>query len=166
MTVWRETEDMGLWGAFKAFETMGLKHGMASRLGGVSEGQLGSLNLGFLAEPDSRENVLMNRKNFLAPIGLKAENLATYRQVHGDRIVRVNEPINSLEEADAVVTNVPELALLVLAADCVPIILVDPVHRAVGVAHAGWKGTALQIAAKTVPAFSAGKKFKELVNKK
>ena len=150
MTVWRETEEVGLWGAFKAFDVLGLKHGMASRLGGVSEGQLGSLNLGFLAEPESPENVSENRQNFLKQIGLKAENLATYRQVHGDRIVRAHEPINSMVEADAVVTNVPELALLVLAADCVPIVLVDPVRRAIGVAHAGWKGTAMQIAAKTV----------------
>lgn len=76
-------------------------------------------------------------------------------QMHGDRIVRL--PLHSsratLHEADAFITNEPGVICYVRTADCVPILLHDPVKRAVGAVHAGWRGTALNIVAKTVAQF-------------
>lgn len=110
----------------------------------------GALNLGF-TKKDSRAAVKRNRVMFLASLGMpNAERLVTVRQVHSDVIHHVTAPIKTSPVGDGLVTDTPGLALAVLVADCLPVILVDPKQRAVGVFHAGWRGTVKRIVEKGV----------------
>jgi len=81
--------------------------------------------------------------------------LFSLRQVHGDRIVRLdgnNLPVEKIwqEEGDCLITRTPGIALGVFTADCLPILLYDPERRAIGVIHTGWRGTARGVARKAV----------------
>lgn len=134
----------------------GAVHGFSTRLGGVSQGIYSSLNLG-VNRGDDPECVRENYRRFCAAIGTKPENVVFSSQVHGCgvRVVTTADRGKGLErevdyEADALVTDVPGLALTVFSADCLPILLYDPVRRAVGAAHAGWRGTSLGIVTQTV----------------
>jgi YfiH family protein len=82
------------------------------------------------------------RRKFAEAIGLDPAGVASPVQVHGSRVVRVDAPPASPVEADGLVTATPGLALLLKAADCSLVVALDPVRRAVGVAHAGWRGAA------------------------
>ena len=130
-------------------------HCFTTRLGGVSEGYLSSLNLGF-HRGDKEENVAKNFAILGSALGFGLEDLVLTRQTHSDivRVAKRQEAGKSLDnhlwpECDALVTNDPGIALVVFTADCTPILLWDPVTGAVGAAHAGWRGTAMGIAAKT-----------------
>ena len=139
-------------------EGISVPHCFTTRLGGVSEGYLSSLNLGF-HRGDKMENVEKNYGILADALGFSLKDLVLTRQTHSD-IVRVAtraEAGKSLDnhdwpECDALVTNDPGVALVVFTADCTPILLHDPVTGAVGAAHAGWRGTAMGIAAKTADA--------------
>ena len=109
-----------------------------------------ALNLGF-TQKDSRAAVGRNRALFLASVGLPdADQLATVRQVHSDVIHCVGAPPEERPVGDGLVTDTPGLAIAVLVADCLPVIVVDPKKRAVGVFHAGWRGTVKRIVEKGV----------------
>lgn len=138
-------------------------YAVSTRLSGVSQSPFDSLNLA-LHVGDQAPDVLTNRKYFAASLNLDARNIVTPNQVHGDHIVRVDDTHrgrgalsydDSIKETDALITNTPNLPLMLCFADCVPIFLIDPEHRAVGLAHAGWKGTVKRIAAKTLNAMSS-----------
>ena len=139
-------------------EGISAPHCFTTRLGGVSEGYLSSLNLGY-HRGDREENVAKNYAILGSALGFDVRDLVLTRQTHSD-IVRVatrEEAGRSLDnhdwpECDALVTRDPGVALVVFTADCTPILLHDPVAGAVGAAHAGWRGTAAGIAAKTVEA--------------
>jgi YfiH family protein len=122
----------------------------STRLGGFSKPPYASLNLG-LHTPDNEKNVLENRQRFCTDLGVDALDLAGGFQVHGNEVLRVNEP-GQREGYDAFITNEAGVILSVTIADCCPILLYDPVRQAVGAAHAGWKGTIGQIAARTLEA--------------
>ena len=131
-------------------------HGFTTRFGGVSEGIFSSLNLG-ANRGDSLESVKENHRRLAAALGYSPEKLILANQVHGDsvRVVTENDCIGSISHleypaCDALVTASPGVALMVFTADCTPILLHDPVTGAVGAVHAGWRGTALGIVAKTV----------------
>lgn len=141
-----------------------LVHGFSTRVGGVSKVYGGqALNLGFTAH-DTKAAVEVNRRKFilaltgvsepkkLRPSSAQRQPLVTPRQIHSDLIHRISEiPKNSATLAgDGLVTNVPGILLGILTADCLPVILVDPKRRAVGVFHAGWRGTAKRIVEKGV----------------
>jgi polyphenol oxidase len=140
-----------------------LVHGFSTRMGGFSRVYGGnSLNLGFTKE-DSPAAVERNRAAFLAEVGAKwrqktsAPNrrsglwpLVTARQIHSDIIRLVTSPAEPQLASDGLITETPELVLGIQTADCLPVILVDPKHRAVGVFHAGWRGTAKRIVEKGV----------------
>jgi polyphenol oxidase len=131
-----------------------LTHGISTRAGGVSRGKLGSLNLSFKTGDDTLR-VKENRLLFMKTLGISVINPATLNQVHGDGIRRVMKgerlPLDGiLGEGDALLTDVPGIPLMILVADCLPILLFDPVHRAVGLAHAGWRGTVNHVGAKTL----------------
>ncbi len=107
------------------------------------------------------EIVLKNRKIIADQIGFSNDSYVFASQVHGNRVAVIGdkdrgrgafERSSYLPDVDAMITNTPEICLISQAADCVPIIFFDPVKLAVGVAHAGWKGTVLKIAAETVAA--------------
>lgn len=131
-----------------------LVHTFSTRLGGVSRGYGGNaLNLGF-TKHDSRAAVERNRELFLKELGVangrKSWPLVSLRQIHSDLIHRLDGmPAQSLS-GDGMVTDTPGLLLTVQTADCLPIILVDPKRRAVGVFHAGWRGTVKRIVEKGV----------------
>ena len=149
----------GVWyGVFGPLKEAGLTHGVSTRLGGVSRSPYQSLNLG-IGTKDDRENIWANRKLFCQALGLDAENAVTTFQVHQDKVHTVTPRDVGLRDrfyhtvladTDALITNSPGIPLLLFFADCVPIIIYDPVKRAAGVCHAGWKGTMANIAAKTL----------------
>jgi YfiH family protein len=131
-----------------------LVHGFSTRLGGLSRPYGGNaLNLGF-TKHDSRAAVERNRalflKNLGIPTGPKRWPLITIRQIHSDLIHRIDGvPAHPLA-GDGLITNTPELLVAVLTADCIPIILADKKNHAVGVFHAGWRGTVKRIVEKGV----------------
>lgn len=139
-----------------------LLHGFSTRLGGVSKIYGGSaLNLGFTAH-DTKAAVERNRREFISALTALAERkspsstgqppLVTLRQIHSDLIQRIAEipQSNAPLAGDGMVTDVPEILLGILAADCLPVIIADPKRRAIGVFHAGWRGTAKRIVEKGV----------------
>ena len=139
-------------------EGITVPHCFTTRLGGVSEGYLSSLNIG-MQRGDDPENVRENYRILTAALGCGLEDLVLTRQIHTDIVRRVGreDAGKSLDhrdfpECDALITCDPGVALVVFTADCTPILLHDPVTGAVGAAHAGWRGTALGIAAKTAEA--------------
>jgi polyphenol oxidase len=131
-----------------------LVHGFSTRTGGYSRvyGER-SLNLGF-TKHDSREAVERNRRAFLRKIGAgnrrKQWALITLRQIHSDLIHFVSERPSPQRTGDGLITAQPNVVLGIQTADCLPVILVDPRHRAVGVFHAGWRGTVQRIVEKGV----------------
>ena len=137
-------------------ENIAAPHGFTTRLGGVSQGYLQSLNLG-MHRGDKPENVAENYRRLAEAIGFSPAKMALANQTHSDivRVVTEKDCSGSLShrdypECDALVTNTPGIALVVFTADCTPVLFHDPVTGAVGAAHAGWRGTASGIAAKTV----------------
>lgn len=144
---------------YLAAEGLCVPHCFTTRSGGVSTGHLASLNLGF-HRGDAPGNVEENFRRVAGLLGVPLEQLVLTRQVHSDTVRPVGrEAWGELwspdrPECDALVTNVPGTALAVFTADCTPILLHDPVTGAVGAIHAGWRGTAASIAAKTVSAMS------------
>jgi YfiH family protein len=129
-----------------------LIHAFSTREGGTSPCYGGhSLNLGFTKD-DTRTRVEANRKLFLieagAAAGGKAWPLDALKQVHSDLIHVVRSHSTDPRVGDGLVTNLPGIALAAQAADCFPIMLVDRRNRAVGVFHAGWRGTVKRIAEK------------------
>jgi len=142
---------------YLAAEGISVPHGFTTRYGGVSTGTQESLNLAF-GRGDTMENVEKNIRILGSVLGFDPEKLVLTRQIHSD-IVRVvtDADCNGLchrayPECDALVTNTPGVSLMVFTADCTPLLLHDPITGAVGAAHAGWRGTAQDIAGKTVRA--------------
>ena len=120
---------------------VGIRHAFFTRRGGVSEGLFGSLNCGF-GSGDASARVAANREIAMARLGRPADRLVTVRQIHSAEVVVVERPWRCEESpsADGLVTAAPGIALGVLAADCAPILLHDPIARVIGAAHAGWRG--------------------------
>lgn len=130
-----------------------LVHGFSTRQGGSSRAYgKGSLNLGFTVH-DERASVAKNRSALISAVtkgGKAAWSLVSLRQVHSDLIHCVSQTAKLPLAGDGLITNTPGLLLAVLTADCLPVIVVDPKHRAVGVFHAGWRGTVKRIVEKGV----------------
>jgi len=129
-----------------------LVHGFSTRTGGSSRVYGGSaLNLGFTAK-DTKPAVVRNREAFLRKLGAtsgrKLWPLVTLRQIHSDLVHYVSESPAETLAGDGLITDTPELLLGILTADCIPVILVDAKRRAVGVFHAGWRGTIKRIVEK------------------
>lgn len=139
-------------------EAPDLRHGFSTRLGGVSRGDYDSLNFrGSGPAPDSRELVLENYRRFCAALEVQPEKLVLSKQVHEDTVRHVTAAdagkgfLTSTDyTADALITNEPGLNLMVFSADCIILLLWDPETRSIGAVHAGWRGTALDLPAKTV----------------
>ncbi len=148
-----------LWrGRFDSFPEEVVVHGISARLGGASPAPYDSLNLGLHVQDDD-VNVHENRRRFLQALGLDWRALVTPEQVHGCHVARVGRTEagrgaraygECIPQTDALITDEPGLPLLLCFADCTPLLFVDPEHHAVGIAHAGWKGTVARIAQATV----------------
>jgi hypothetical protein len=139
-----------------------ITHFVTTRHGGVSTGAYNSFNLSLNGD-DNPSNVLNNRQKLADTLGLTTNDFVYPIQVHGTNTPRVYEadrgrgtqsPSNAFKDTDGFITNVPRLCLITLAADCVPIVFFDPVHKAIGVAHAGWKGTTMRVPASLVDSMS------------
>lgn len=123
-----------------------------TRTGGHSDGAYRGCNVGHHVG-DAPETVAANRAEVARQVGLPADRLVWLDQVHGTRVAQVERaPRSPLPETDAVVTATPELALAVLVADCVPVLLGDPVAGVVGAAHAGRMGAVAGIVPETLAA--------------
>ena len=129
--------------------TEGLIHGFPERTGGVSSGPRASLNLG-VRWGDDQANVDANRRLLAAHAGYAPEQLAVTRHVHGTDVWKVGEPLADGDEFDGLVCDRAGPVLGAFAADCIPLLFVDPEARAIGAAHAGWRGTVNGIAANVV----------------
>ncbi|MEQ8404082.1 MAG: peptidoglycan editing factor PgeF [Oceanicaulis sp.] len=132
-----------------------LVHAFTTRKGGVSEGPYESLNLSW-SRGDDKANVAANRARVAEALG--GADLVFMNQVHGATVLKVDarpEGAWSSGEADAQMTDVPGLALCAQTADCVPVLLYDPVRPAVAAVHSGWRGTVKEILAATLQAMKA-----------
>ena len=118
----------------------GTPHGFLGRRGGVSEGTMWGLNLGF-GSGDDPELIVENRRRATAAI-LPHAQIVTVHQVHSGKAVSVVRPWPEAERphADAMVSDKPGVLLGILTADCAPVLLADPQAGVVGAAHAGWRG--------------------------
>ena len=145
---------------YLAAEDIAAPHCFTTRFGGVSTGIFSSLNLNF-SRGDDPALVVENYRRLGAILGFTPEDVVNARQIHSDIVVRVDETNRgklavkgTSPECDALITNTPGLTLYVSTADCTPILLWDSATGAVGAAHAGWRGTAAAIGAKTVEAMT------------
>lgn len=158
MEVIREERRGVLFYACPQIREAGFPHGFSTRIGGVSPPPWDTLNLGGSCGDDGAR-VSENFRRFCAAIGASPEHLVKNQQVHGDTVRTVTgadamsfpgEP--GTVEADGLLTREPGVCLAVFSADCIPVLLCDPVKRAAAAVHAGWRGTALGIAARGVEA--------------
>ena len=138
-----------------ALDAPGIRHAYFTRAGGVSTGVYASLNCGFRSG-DAPANIAANRARAVGRLGFAPDALAVARQVHGRAVAVVDSPWKpeAAPDADALVTRVPGIVLGVLTADCVPLLFVDPIHRIVAVAHAGWRGAIAGIVEATIAAMT------------
>ena len=133
-------------------------HCFSTRLGGVSKDHTASMNL-FVSHGDTEDNVLENYRRLGEAVGFTPQQTVFTKQRHTDliRVVTKDNCGEGLmrevpEVCDGHITDCPGVALVTFSADCTPILLFDPVRRAIGAIHAGWRGTAQGIAYKAVQA--------------
>jgi YfiH family protein len=137
-----------------------ITHFISTRLGGCSNIPFDSLNLG-LHVGDNPEHVLENRKRLARAVGIPLNCFTLAKQVHSGTVTVISEAMkgrgstnheNAIEATDAMVTDVPGICLVILVADCVPMLFLDPARNVIAAAHAGWRGTLQSIALHTVRA--------------
>lgn len=147
---------------YPAFEEMPeIVHGFSTRLGGVSEGIYSSMNLSF-TRGDKEEAVKENYRRISSAMGVAMENIVTSDQTHTANVRRVTEVDRGngitkprpYKDVDGMITNVPGIVLATFYADCVPLYFVDPVQKAIGLSHSGWRGTVSKIGKITVEKMS------------
>lgn len=139
---------------FEHLEARGVLHAFLTRLGGVSAPPFATLNLGHTVGDDLMA-VEENHRRACAALDLRRAQIVSPYQVHGTHVRPVFRVHGGSVQpaADGLLTTVPGVALLLRFADCVPLLLFDPVRRAVGLVHAGWRGAAGNIAATAVRTF-------------
>ncbi len=138
--------------SFPILEKTGLvRHGFSTRLGGVSQGVWASMNLS-VTRGDNPQAVAENRRRIASAIGVDERKMVYSSQTHTTNVAAVTEANlgKSLPETDGMITNVPGLCLVTFYADCVPLYFVDPVRKAIGLSHSGWRGTVRKMANVTV----------------
>lgn len=144
--------------SFNALEQTGMVvNAFSTRQGGVSVGCLESMNLGF-NRGDLDENVLKNHKIFAKAVGFPYENIVTTNQTHTTNVRVVTKEDcgkgitkdRDYSDVDGLITNVPGIVLATYYADCVPLYILDPVNKAIGLSHSGWKGTVNRIGENTL----------------
>ncbi len=146
---YREKDGVG-WLCFPEWEREQpwVRHAFSTRRGGVSEGPFSAMNLGF-GRGDGEENVRENYRRFCRAAGFPEEGLVASAQDHHTVVRRVDRADagagiwrpKAWQGVDGLCTGEPGVTLVTYYADCVPLYFLDPVHRAVGLAHAGWRGT-------------------------
>lgn len=144
--------------SFDLLEKTGIvRHGFSTRYGGVSEGIYASMNLSF-KRGDDPECVSENFRRMAQTLGVSADDMVLSDQTHTANVRRITlqdkgmgitRP-QSFHDVDGMVTDTPGIMLVTSHADCVPLFFVDPVRKAIGLSHSGWKGTALKIGSVTI----------------
>lgn len=154
-------DSVPLWFFKNLWKFKEILHFVSTRNGGYSNPPYNFLNLGFHVGDDPHL-VLKNRKRLATCLGIPFDNFTFARQIHGCNVKIVTESLRgsgayehttSIEATDAMITDIPNICLTVLHADCVPVILFDFQKRVVGVVHTGWKGTMLQVTRNTAMVF-------------
>ena len=145
--------------SFRRLDETGLfQNAFSTRLGGVSEGHLSSMNLTFTKPGETPEHVLENYRRLGRAAGLAPERMVLSWQTHTLNIREATEADlgkgvlrqRDYRDVDGLVTRVPGLTLVTFYADCVPLYIADPVKRAIGLSHSGWRGTVGGMGALTV----------------
>lgn len=126
-----------------------LKHFSSTRIGGSSSGILNSLNLGYSVN-DNPKNVSNNLDLLVNTLNFTRKQIVSPKQTHGANIGIVKTENDIFPDTDALITNVPNLCIFIRTADCVPILLFDPVSKAIAAIHSGWKGTVQKISKHTI----------------
>ena len=143
---------------FKNLSATGIvKHGFSTRKGGVSTGIFSSMNLNFKCGDDP-DAVLENYRRMAAALNMRVEDMVLSDQTHTTNVRVITEEDRGkgilkpqdYSDVDGMITNVPGIVLVTSYADCVPLYFVDPVRKAIGLSHSGWKGTVGHIGQKTV----------------
>lgn len=119
-----------------------VKHGFTTRLGGVSKGYCSTMNIS-TTRGDDPEAVEENKRRLAGAIGVRGEDMTFTHQTHtvNVAVVREEDRGRRFMETDGMVTDVPGICLVTFYADCVPLYLVDPVRKVIGLSHSGWRGT-------------------------
>ena len=133
---------------FPAFEQIPwIRHGFSARTGGISTGTLTSLNLSFTREEEPREMTMENYRIFCRAESIPVESMVMDAYEHGTTVRRVTRidcgkgwTRDPLPPCDGLVTDDPEVSLMTGHADCMAFYFIDPEHKAIGLAHAGWRG--------------------------
>ena len=143
---------------FKNLSAIGIvKHGFSTRKGGVSTGIFSSMNLNF-KRGDDPDAVMENYRRMAAALNMRVEDMVLSDQTHTTNVRVITEEDRGkgilkpqdYSDVDGMITNVPGIVLVTSYADCVPLYFVDPVRKAIGLSHSGWKGTVGHIGQKTV----------------
>ena len=127
-----------------------LVHCFTTRTGGNTPKPLESFSMGWAHNPELKDYVEDNRKKICKILGMEHKNLVIPEQKHTDNIKIITSPDDDVSECDGLITQNPELVLMLLFADCVPVIIYAPDKHVLSVIHAGWKGTAKSIVKKAV----------------
>lgn len=147
---WRENQGVRVL-VSQSLEAAGFANGFSTRLGGVSDFPENSLNLAGFDE-DTAENIAENRRRFLSVFGQNFE-LSTVWQVHGNGVKTVSDRESAArteEKYDAIVSDIHGILIGVKTADCVPILIGDPLSKSFAAVHAGWRGTVESIVDRAV----------------
>lgn len=145
---------------YRSLEETGLvSHGFSTRLGGVSEGVCASMNLSF-TRGDDPEAVYENYRRMAKVLDIDVHRIVASDQTHTTNVRLVTEADcgkgifvpKDYKDVDGLITNIPGITLATFYADCVPLFFVDPVHKAIGLSHSGWKGTVHKMGKATLDA--------------
>lgn len=148
--------------SFPLLEETGLvRHGFSTRMGGVSTGVYSTMNFAFL-KGDDPERVRENYRRMAGAIGVDVDKMVLSWQTHTTNIHKVTEEDagkgisreRDYRDIDGLITDVPGMTLVTFYADCVPLYFVDPVHRAIGLSHSGWRGTVARMGRVTLEAMN------------
>lgn len=137
------------------FEPSRVAHAFLTRIGGLSLPPFDSLNFD-TRDTDPKENVEENKAVVSRALGVDLKRLKTLNQVHGSSVLVLDEKNlkDPPQEVDAVITRLKGVPVGILTADCLPILIHDPLKSAIGAVHAGWKGTVKRVASKTIDAMN------------
>ena len=134
-------------------------HGFSTRMGGVSEGKFSTMNFTF-TRGDNPDHVMENYNRIARALGVDKDRMVLSYQTHTANVRLVTEEDagkgiwkeRDYKDVDGLITNVPGITLVTFYADCVPLYFVDPVHKAIGLSHSGWRGTVRRMGAVTLKA--------------
>lgn len=158
---WPEAQEMPYL-AFPLLEETGLvAHAFSTRLGGVSAGKFASTNFS-VTRGDEPERVAENFRRMAGALGVDPERFVLSFQTHTTNVRKVTEEDagkgvtknRDYRDVDGLITDVPGITLVTFYADCVPLYFLDPVHKAIGLSHSGWRGTAARMGQVTLQAMA------------